>query len=138
MGDPLSFAHFSKGFTHLGRSLTLVRLQMPANLNQNHRTDIDGLRALAILPVLLYHARLGCPGGYVGVDIFFVISGYLITALILKEQEQRAFSLTAFWERRIRRIFPAMALLLAGTFLLGWFMYLPEDFQAMARSAKAQ
>ncbi|HEX4342646.1 MAG TPA: acyltransferase family protein [Verrucomicrobiae bacterium] len=108
------------------------------NFNQNHRTDIDGLRALAILPVLLYHARLGCPGGYVGVDIFFVISGYLITTLILKEQEQRAFSLTAFWERRIRRIFPAMALMLAGTFLVGWFMYLPADFQAMARSAEAQ
>ena len=111
---------------------------MPANHNQSHRTDIDGLRALAILPVLLYHAGLGCPGGYVGVDIFFVISGYLITSLILKEQAEGVFSLTGFWERRIRRIFPAMALMLAGTFLLGWFMFLPEDFRLMARSAIAQ
>ena len=111
---------------------------MPANHNQTHRTDIDGLRALAILPVLLYHARLGCPGGYVGVDIFFVISGYLITTLILKEQSEGMFSLTGFWERRVRRIFPAMALMLAGTFVLGWYMLLPEDFQLTARSVIAQ
>ena len=111
---------------------------MPANHNQSHRTDIDGLRALAILPVLLYHAKLGCSGGYVGVDIFFVISGYLITSLILKEQAEGVFSLTGFWERRIRRIFPAMAVMLAGTFLIGWFMYLPEDFRRMAGSAIAQ
>ncbi|MGH7981091.1 MAG: acyltransferase family protein, partial [Limisphaerales bacterium] len=96
---------------------------MPPNRNPSYRADIDGLRALAILPVLLYHARLGCPGGYVGVDIFFVISGYLITSLILKEQAAGVFSLADFWERRVRRIFPAMALMLAGTFLLGWFIY---------------
>lgn len=90
------------------------------------------------MSVLLYHARLGCPGGYVGVDIFFVISGYLITSLILKEQAEGAFSLTGFWERRIRRIFPAMALVLVGTFILGWYMFLPDDFQLMARSAIAQ
>jgi peptidoglycan/LPS O-acetylase OafA/YrhL len=113
-------------------------LEMPANHNQSHRTDIDGLRALAILPVLLCHARLGCPGGYVGVDIFFVLSGYLITSLILKEQAEGVFSLIGFWERRIRRIFPAMALMLGGTFLLGWFLLLPEDFQLMAKSAIAQ
>lgn len=126
------------------RSLLLVGKQfayspwMLANQNQSHRTDIDGLRALAILPVLLYHARLGCSGGYVGVDIFFVISGYLITSLILKEQAEGVFSLTGFWERRIRRIFPAMAAMLAGTFLIGWFLYLPDDFQRMAGSAIAQ
>ena len=118
---------------HYGYSLKCQQI-----INQNHRTDIDGLRALAILPVILYHAKLGCLGGYVGVDIFFVISGYLITSLILKEQAERTFSLTVFWERRIRRVFPAMALMLAGTFLLGWFMYLPEDFQLLARSASAQ
>jgi peptidoglycan/LPS O-acetylase OafA/YrhL len=111
---------------------------MSTNHNQGHRTDIDGLRALAILPVLIYHAKLGCPGGYVGVDIFFVISGYLITSLILKEQAEGVFNLPSFWERRIRRIFPAMALMLAGTFLIGWFMFLPDDFQLMAKSAIAQ
>jgi len=111
---------------------------MSVNQNQSYRADIDGLRALAIMSVLLYHARLGCPGDYVGVDVFFVISGYLITSLILKEQAEGVFRLAVFWERRIRRIFPALALMLAGTFLLGWFMFLPEDFRLMARSAIAQ
>ncbi|HTV40318.1 MAG TPA: acyltransferase family protein [Candidatus Sulfotelmatobacter sp.] len=111
---------------------------MPADHNQSHRTDIDGLRALAILPVLLYHARLGCSGGYVGVDIFFVISGYLITSLILREQAEGVFSLTGFWERRVRRILPAAALVMAATFLVTWFMFLPEDFKLVAGSAGAQ
>ena len=71
-----------------------------------YRPDIDGLRAIAVLGVVFYHADLGFPGGYVGVDVFFVISGYLITSLILKELKSGHFSMLNFWERRARRICP--------------------------------
>ncbi len=103
-----------------------------------YRPDIDGLRALAIIPVLLYHAGLGCPGGYIGVDIFFVISGYLITALILRDLEQGTFSLADFWERRVRRIFPALTACVAVTLLAGWFLLLPRDLESLGDSAVAQ
>ena len=75
----------------------------------SYRPDVDGLRALAVLPVLLFHAGLGCSGGFVGVDVFFVISGYVISSLILREIAAGSFSMVQFWERRIRRIFPALA-----------------------------
>jgi peptidoglycan/LPS O-acetylase OafA/YrhL len=75
----------------------------------SYRPDIDGLRALAILPVVLYHAGIpGFSGGFVGVDVFFVISGYLMASLIIGEIGQGNFSLLRFYERRIRRIFPAL------------------------------
>lgn len=91
-----------------------------------YRPEIDGLRALAVLPVLLFHAGLaGFAGGYLGVDVFFVVSGYLITALILIEKEQGRFSLANFWARRARRILPllsvvVLACLPAAWWLLGW------------------
>ncbi|MFZ2277834.1 MAG: acyltransferase, partial [Prosthecobacter sp.] len=66
-----------------------------------YRPDIDGLRALAVLQVLIYHAKLGCPGGFAGVDVFFVISGYVITSLIVREMAEGSFSMPQFWERRI-------------------------------------
>ena len=72
-------------------------------MGPNYRRDIDGLRAIAVVSVVLCHAGLGLPGGYVGVDVFFVISGYLITSLILHDLERGTFSLGRFWERRIRR-----------------------------------
>ena len=103
-----------------------------------YRPDIDGLRALAVLPVLLFHAKLGCPGGFVGVDIFFVISGFLISSLILKELGDGTFSLINFWERRIRRILPALTVVVLVTLGAGWFLYLPEDFEAVGKSAIAQ
>ena len=81
---------------------------MPPAAAIKYRPDIDGLRALAILPVILFHAQLACPGGFVGVDIFFVISGFLISSLILQELAAGTFSLASFWERRIRRILPAL------------------------------
>ena len=78
-----------------------------------YRADIDGLRALAVLPVVLFHAHLiGMSGGFVGVDIFFVISGYLICTLIVREIEAGQFSLIRFYERRCRRILPALFFLL--------------------------
>ncbi len=76
-----------------------------------YRPDIDGLRALAVILVLLYHADLwDVNGGYVGVDVFFVISGFLITSLILADLKKGTFSFLDFWERRIRRILPALAI----------------------------
>ena len=73
-----------------------------------YRPDIDGLRAVAVLSVVFCHAGLSFPGGYVGVDVFFVISGYLITGLILKDLDRGTFSLADFWVRRFRRILPAL------------------------------
>jgi peptidoglycan/LPS O-acetylase OafA/YrhL len=88
--------------------------------------------------VVFYHAGLGFPGGYVGVDVFFVISGYLITALILKDLERGSFSMANFWERRIRRIFPALAAMVAVTCVAGWFLLLPEDLAKLGASVIAQ
>ena len=104
----------------------------------NYRKDIDGLRAVAVLSVVFYHAGLGFPGGYVGVDVFFVISGYLITALILKDLERGSFSMANFWERRIRRIFPALAVMVAVTCVAGWFLLLPRDLAKLGASVIAQ
>jgi peptidoglycan/LPS O-acetylase OafA/YrhL len=104
----------------------------------NHRHDIDGLRAVAVIPVLLYHAGFGFSGGYVGVDVFFVISGFLITGLIVKEMDEKTFSLSNFWERRIRRILPALALMVIGALIGGWFVLMPEDYRSFGRSAMAQ
>lgn len=83
----------------------------------SYRADIDGLRAISAIGVILFHMRLGCTGGYVGVDVFFVISGYLITGLILKDEQ---FSLARFWERRIKRIMPAASCTVAATLALAY------------------
>ncbi len=103
-----------------------------------YRPDIDGLRAIAVLAVVIYHADLGLNGGYVGVDVFFVISGYLITGLIFKELEAGQFKLLAFWERRVRRILPALIAMLFASVLVGWFRLLPQDFKALGQSITAQ
>lgn len=118
-----------------GRVVSQSESRSPA---RTYRTDIDGLRAIAVLAVVLFHARLGCPGGFVGVDIFFVISGYLITAIILRDLESNRFRLRDFWERRIRRIVPALTVMVAGTGLLGWFCFLPSDFEMLGRAMIAQ
>jgi len=103
-----------------------------------YRPEIDGLRAIAVLAVVFYHAGLGCPGGYVGVDVFFVISGFLITSLILRDFKNGSFSLVEFWERRARRILPAISVCVAVTLLAGWFLLLPADLEKLAASALAQ
>jgi peptidoglycan/LPS O-acetylase OafA/YrhL len=107
-------------------------------VKRKHRADIDGLRAVAILSVLLFHAELGCTGGFVGVDVFFVISGFLISSLILDELDGGNFSLVRFWERRIRRILPASMVVVTAVIVAAWFLYLPEDFQPVGQSAAAQ
>ncbi len=103
--------------------------------DRQYRPDIDGLRAVAVMAVLLFHAGLGCPGGYVGVDVFFVISGFLITRLILQEVQDGRFSLARFWERRIRRIFPILFVVIGVTLVLAWTYVWPYEFAAIANSA---
>lgn len=108
-------------------------------MNQlKHRPEVDGLRALAVAPVVLFHAGLGCPGGYVGVDVFFVISGYLITALILQAMAAGEFTLIRFWERRVRRIAPALVVMVAATLAAGALLLLPEDLYLLGKAAIAQ
>lgn len=103
-----------------------------------YRRDIDGLRALAILPVLLFHAHVpGFSGGYVGVDIFFVISGFLITGIIAREVDEGRFSLVRFYERRFRRIMPALALMILTVLAVAAWLYLPGDLEGVPRSALA-
>ena len=94
-----------------------------------YRPDIDGLRAIAVIAVLFFHAfpRL-FPGGFVGVDIFFVISGYLISSILYATLEQNTFSLLDFYARRIRRIFPALIVVLAAGYLFGWFYLFVDEF----------
>ena len=83
-----------------------------------YRRDIDGLRAIAIVPVILFHSHVAAfSGGYLGVDVFFVVSGYLITSLIGPEIAEGRFSYLSFWERRARRLLPAMFLVVAATAL---------------------
>lgn len=103
-----------------------------------YRPDIDGLRAVAVIPVVFYHAGLaGFPGGFVGVDVFFVISGYLITGIIHDEMLQGRFSILHFDERRARRILPALLTVMAASFAVGWAWLGPQDYADMARSAGA-
>ena len=103
-----------------------------------YRADIDGLRALAVLGVVLFHFRLfGIDGGFVGVDVFFVISGYLITGMIAGEIERREFSFLQFYNRRIRRIFPALYVVLLATLAVGIAVLLPSDLLYLAKGEAA-
>jgi peptidoglycan/LPS O-acetylase OafA/YrhL len=99
-----------------------------------YRPDIDGLRALAVALVVLYHAfPKGIPGGDVGVDIFFVISGFLISSILFKEIAENRFSITAFYGRRIRRIFPALALCLAAVLAYGFVSLMPSELMQLGK-----
>eukprot|EP01031_Cornospumella_fuschlensis_P050325 gene50325-61570_t len=105
---------------------------------QAFRPDIQGLRAVAVLSVLAYH--VGVPlfgGGYLGVDVFFVISGYLITALILADLEARRFSLVTFYDRRIRRIVPAYAAMALATALAALVILPPAQLVGFGESLKS-
>ncbi len=100
-----------------------------------YRREIDGLRALAVLPVLLFHAGVpGFSGGFVGVDVFFVISGFLITSILVQELSQERFTLTGFYERRARRILPALFLVMAASLPLAWLYLAPSDLQDFGKS----
>ena len=103
-----------------------------------YRTEVDGLRAIAVISVILFHAGFGCPGGYVGVDVFFVISGFLITSLIWKDLEGGKFTFANFWERRARRIVPALVVVTLVTLIAGWFLLLPSAYASLGKAAASQ
>lgn len=130
MGDGLS-----QGFeARAGAILALLRRESGVI---KYRPEIDGLRAVAVLSVVLFH--LGdrvVSGGYVGVDLFFVISGYLITSLIRNQQRRGEFSLVSFYVRRIKRIAPALLAVVFVTVALGYLLLPPGDYELLARSGR--
>jgi peptidoglycan/LPS O-acetylase OafA/YrhL len=110
----------------------------PAERGSQYRPEIDGLRAIAVVAVILFHAGVGVvSGGYVGVDVFFVISGYLITSIILADLARERFTFGGFYERRVRRIFPALFLVTAVTSILSWFLLLPQEMRDYGQSVVA-
>ena len=110
----------------------------PRHFELRYRPDIDGLRGVAVLAVVAFHAGLnGAPGGFVGVDVFFVISGYLITSLIVGDMAGGAFSLARFYERRVRRIFPALFTVLAACSLMALLIFAPENMRQFGDSLTA-
>jgi peptidoglycan/LPS O-acetylase OafA/YrhL len=104
-----------------------------------NRRDIDGLRALAVIPVVLYHFGFGAfSGGFVGVDVFFVISGYLITSIIFREISAGRFSFVDFWARRARRIIPALSVVMLAVLLVGWIIMPANDYSQLGRAVRYQ
>jgi peptidoglycan/LPS O-acetylase OafA/YrhL len=103
-----------------------------------YRPEIDGLRAFAVLPVIFFHAGVaGFEGGFVGVDIFFVISGFLITSILVSELETGKFSIVSFYERRARRILPALFFMMLLCLPMAWLFLLPADLEDFSRSMVA-
>jgi len=114
---------------------TAPRSELPET---KYRPDIDGLRAIAVTSVVLYHAwPKRIVGGFVGVDIFFVISGYLISSIIMSELERGRFSIFNFYSRRIRRIFPALLAMLTVTVCFGWYVMLHGEFRQLGKHVAA-
>lgn len=112
-------------------------LYAPVKHGSDYRPDVDGLRAIAVLAVVAFHAfpaRLS--GGFVGVDVFFVISGFLITGIIYKGLRSNKFSFLDFWARRIRRIFPSLLVVIVATFVAGWWYLLPAEFEVLKSHIK--
>ncbi|PNA33030.1 acyltransferase [Pseudomonas sp. FW215-R4] len=104
-----------------------------------YRRDIDGLRAVAVIAVVLFHFGVpGFTGGFVGVDVFFVISGYLITSIIWNQRQAGRFSFVEFWARRARRILPALFAMIIAVLAVGWFLLAPKDYEELGRSVRYQ
>jgi peptidoglycan/LPS O-acetylase OafA/YrhL len=105
-----------------------------ATVHPNYRPDVDGLRAVAVLAVMGFHAfpRI-VRGGFIGVDIFFVISGYLISTIIFANLARDTFSYLEFYNRRIRRIFPALLIVLTACFVFAWFALLADEFAELSK-----
>lgn len=104
------------------------------NKNLGYRADIDGLRALAVILVVLFHAfPYWVKGGFIGVDIFFVISGFLISTIVFTSLEQDNFSFLEFYKRRVIRIFPALILVLLVCVVFGWFVLLADEYKQLGK-----
>lgn len=113
------------------------RLSHGQSANPRYRPDIDGLRAIAVLSVVLYHAGIpGFSGGFVGVDVFFVISGYLMASLIIGEIDTGGLDLLRFYQRRALRIFPALFVMIAVSSIVAWLVLMPAEFAYFANSAR--
>src|SRR5215471_21020779 len=111
---------------------------MSPSSSDRYRPDIDGLRAIAVTLVVIFHAfPAALPGGFIGVDVFFVISGFLITGIIARELDLCRFSLLGFYNRRIRRIFPALIVVLCTVMVLGWLWMLPSPYAQLSRDVAA-
>lgn len=103
-----------------------------------YRPEIDGLRALAVIPVILFHAGFDLfSGGYVGVDVFFVISGYLITTILIEDIENNRFSISNFYKRRARRILPALTFMVLVIIVMGWFILTPYFYRDLFQTTVA-
>lgn len=101
-----------------------------------YRGDIDGLRAIAVVIVVLYHFGVpGFSGGFVGVDVFFVISGYLITSILARDALEGRSSILSFYARRVRRILPALLVVISMSLIAGYALLLPGDYESLAVSA---
>jgi peptidoglycan/LPS O-acetylase OafA/YrhL len=128
---------FTRHLAPLGRRSATVSMH-PSESKLAYRPDLDGLRALAVLSVVFFHFDfLGFFGGFVGVDIFFVISGYLITSIIVGELESGSFSFARFYERRIRRIVPAFIVMLAAASIAAIALFPPKELAQLGLSAAA-
>jgi hypothetical protein len=153
MGAPLTWLHplhrmlhfsMSSDFIHCEQSLlpqireNAASMMKPLSPHSTdlYRADIDGLRAFAVLSVVLYHAfpRV-VTGGFVGVDVFFVISGFLISKILFTEMAEHRFSFTTFYGRRVRRIFPALAVCLAAVLAFGFVSLLPSELAQLGKHA---
>jgi peptidoglycan/LPS O-acetylase OafA/YrhL len=111
---------------------------MSAAQHSNYRPDIDGLRAVAVLSVVGFHASPRIfAGGFIGVDIFFVISGFLISSILFDAQQKLRFSYLEFYARRIRRIFPALIVVLSALLVSGWFLLLPDEYKEVGKQTVA-
>jgi peptidoglycan/LPS O-acetylase OafA/YrhL len=120
----------------MGKATDLLSLEVamlpPDGRGSDYRPDIDGLRAVAVGGVVAYHAFPGlAPGGFVGVDVFFVISGFLISGIIVRDIETSSFSLAEFYGRRIRRIVPALLIVLTTTWTIAWFILMSDDYAVL-------
>lgn len=103
-----------------------------------YRPDVDGLRAIAVLAVVFFHAFPNViKGGFIGVDVFFVISGYLISTIIFENLDRGSFSFSEFYARRIKRIFPALILVLVACFTFGWFVLLADEYKQLGKHIAA-
>ncbi len=117
---------------------TLPVVAVATARSHTYRPDIDGLRAIAVLAVVIFHAFPAVlPGGFVGVDIFFVISGYLITGILLADMQAGQYSLAQFYARRIRRIFPALVTVLLATWAMGWFCLTGDEYRELGKHVLA-